>query len=477
MAGTVILAVSMTGMAFADGDTVKTGTNGDNASYVYDSSTGEIVFSGTGTLDCWEFPDWSVIMYDIKKVVINEGFDAIGEESFIECESIESIELPDSVETMGERAFSDCIRLNSIEWGSGLKELPYRAFSGCEGLKSLKLPDTLEKLGTCAFSECYGLEEIDLGKGVTHIGENAFMTAVSLKKLEIPDNVVSVGSASFALCDSLESVYIGEGLKELKGSSFESENIKTLTISEKNKNLIKKDGIIYNGDLTCVFAAFPPEVGKIVEFPDTVKEIGFTAMTGCNNMEILILLKGFTKFDELVLVACKNLKQISISEGVSELPFSFLVTSESLEKIYIPVGVTKIDEGALCECAALKDVYYGGTEEEWNAIEINGETDRLTAVKFHFNHKHTYVTEEVKEATNLEEGLLKHSCECGDIRLKTTDRLKDLTDEGEQNTQVPDSGAMDKEPATGDRVSLYYIIAIAAVLAFTETYTKKKQSK
>lgn len=42
----------------------------------------------------------------------------------------------------------------------------------------------------------------------------------------------------------------------------------------------------------------------------------------------------------------------------------------SLKQITIPASVTSIDTAAFSGCSALESVYYTGTQEMWNHIEI-----------------------------------------------------------------------------------------------------------
>ncbi len=38
--------------------------------------------------------------------------------------------------------------------------------------------------------------------------------------------------------------------------------------------------------------------------------------------------------------------------------------------VFIPASVTSAGENIFSDCALLTDVYFGGTEEEWNALAI-----------------------------------------------------------------------------------------------------------
>ena len=74
-----------------------------------------------------------------------------------------------------------------------------------------------------------------------------------------------------------------------------------------------------------------------------------------------------------------------IAVKVLELVGTSFATS-SLESIVIGAGVTHIGENAFKNCTALKDVYYTGTQEQWNEIII--ETDgTFENVNIHYNYR------------------------------------------------------------------------------------------
>ena len=55
----------------------------------------------------------------------------IGSKAFAECNSLTSIEIPNSVETIESEAFGNCYNLARIDIGSGLRSLNGRVFNYC----------------------------------------------------------------------------------------------------------------------------------------------------------------------------------------------------------------------------------------------------------------------------------------------------------------------------------------------------------
>lgn len=89
-------------------------------------------------------------------------------------------------------AFNDTI-CKTVQDGTVV--IAENAFAGCDTLISVELPDTLRRIEAGAFSFC-GLQKIELPDGVEYIGENAFEYC-PLGRVFIPRGVKLVSSSAF----------------------------------------------------------------------------------------------------------------------------------------------------------------------------------------------------------------------------------------------------------------------------------------
>ena len=62
---------------------------------------------------------------------------------------------------------------------------------------------------------------------------------------------------------------------------------------------------------------------------------------------------------------------VTVSDGAATIGSYAFAGCTGLETITIPVTVTSVGDNAFLRTAALKTVYYAGTEEQWNAIAIS----------------------------------------------------------------------------------------------------------
>ncbi|GEM_PF-1262250 len=90
---------------------------------------------------------------------------------FLNCTSLEHVEIPDSYDVIQGSAFKNCISLRELKFPSGLKYIYTEAFTG-SGLESVYLPDALETIDGTAFSEMPNLRFLRLGPNVTSLGIN-----------------------------------------------------------------------------------------------------------------------------------------------------------------------------------------------------------------------------------------------------------------------------------------------------------------
>ena len=130
---------------------------------------------------------------------IREGVKVIGDSAFWGCESLSSINIPNSVTYIGNDAFWECKSLNSINIPNSVTNIGNRAFKGCDSLKRINIPNSVTYIGRCAFSDCNSLTRINIPTSVTNIGEGAFAFCRSLTNIDIPNNVTNIGDKAFVI--------------------------------------------------------------------------------------------------------------------------------------------------------------------------------------------------------------------------------------------------------------------------------------
>ena len=151
---------------------------------------------------------------------------------------------------------------------------------------------------------------VNIPNGVTSIGAIAFGGYTSLVSITIPDSVTSIGRSAFSRCSSRASVKIPSGVTSIGDIAF--------------------------GGCTSLVS---------ITIPDSVTSIGRSAFSRCSSLASITIPNSVTSIVDMAFDGCTSLANITI-----------------------PDSVTSIGRSAFNKCTNLANIYYIGTEEQWNAI-------------------------------------------------------------------------------------------------------------
>ncbi len=217
---------------------------------------------------------------------------------------------------------------------NGVTSIGDHAFRGCSEITSVTLPNSITKLGVSAFSGCKNLSRLNIPSSITEIGRWAFWDCSSLTDINIPNGVSYIGERTFQGCSGLKNITIPEGVTNIDSLAF-----------------------AYCTSLTNI------------ELPNSV-----------------IKISGAETFE-----GCSSLISISIPDGVTNLGSYCFKDCSSLKNITIPVSMTEIWYTAFFGCNNLTDVYYGGSKEQWNKIDIYSGNEPLEKANIHYNSTGPFV--------------------------------------------------------------------------------------
>ena len=266
------------------------------------------------------------------------------------------------------------------------------------------------------------IKNIIINVGVTTISEKAFHNFRYLCFVTIPSSLICIEDDAFYSWDGLMAI-------NYLGSEEEWENI---NIGYDNSDLFNCEKIYFkdgydpiSGSGTCgdnLTWTFDANTFTLT-FSGIGKMEGFLGDDGS-------LLSKPNRFDGWR--PWENyeyeVKKIVVSDGITSIGSNAFAMFVNLESVVIPRSVAQIGSYSFGYCINLTDVYYLGTEEEWNSI-IMGDTfniggsdiplgnsynEQLDNATIHYNyhiHKHNSV---ITPPTCLGMGYTTYTCECGD---------------------------------------------------------------
>jgi len=333
---------------------------------------GVLTLSGTGEIPAIYWIDDIKELLDIgniASVVIEEGITSVGNSAFKKFDKLKEITLPSSVTVIGEDAFYD-LPLEKVVLAEGLTEIKSSAFSSCDKLESITLPSTLKTMGGRVFGYCTALKSVTIPAGVSEMGEYMFSGCEALETAVIEAHIDTLPACTFESCASLQSVTLSDTLRTLDTWAFRKCGLRTLTLPS-GLEVIGNSVFMGSEDL------------ETVEIPESVHTIDFSAFEECYSLKNVQLPAGLTTLGSQVFEYCYSLEEIVIPDGISMIDGSTFDGCKSLKTVTIPKSVTLIDDYAFASCK-ISDVYYGGTQADWDAIEIKYKNDSIKEAVIHF---------------------------------------------------------------------------------------------
>ena len=194
-----------------DNKYIRSGTCGENLTWVLDISTGKLKISGKGEMEKYNYSPNSPWYDDrayIKSIDVENGVTSIGDYAFYNCIYVESVKLPNTLIKIGEYAFYNLKLLNSIDLPNNIEKIGQSAFIFCKSIESIKIPNKLQVLEKSIFSNCYKLNKIVVSASVKEIMENAFASnAAYQREIDFLGDMPKFDSAAFTNSDNTTIYY------------------------------------------------------------------------------------------------------------------------------------------------------------------------------------------------------------------------------------------------------------------------------
>lgn len=355
------------------------------------TSIGNGAFNGCSKLTGIELPD---------------SITSIEPYTFCECNSLTSVIIPSSVTTVGFWSFSShhlsrivvpasVVNIEEFAFlGYGMKTagpiggdydfqfgwtetIPENAFS-YSPVKSIYLPDSITTIGKYAFQGITWMESIELPASVTSIGWSAFRSCDRLKNIVIPKNVTRIEQSTFACCSELTDIVIPKTVTAIdrdaffwchnlsdvyyEGSETDWNNIDINNFDNSNDDLL--DAMIhfnynYNqcgADLTWSFSD------------------GVLTISGSGDMY------DYTEKETPWLSITEPIVELIIKDGVTNVGSHAFEGRDDLKILRLPKSIKTIEKSAFANCTSLEQVFFDGSREEWEDVNIKENNEPLEQV-------------------------------------------------------------------------------------------------
>ena len=220
-----------------------------------------VVISGNVNVPKYMFEECT----GLKKVILKNGVQSIGEKAFEKCSNLESVIFENiTLKKISADMFSGCSALSSIALPDSVTEIEKYAFFET-GLRNIQLPEKLTLIGEYAFCNCKNLEQVQLPSQLKELGDGAFSNCENLTQIQLPSQLNKLGIDAFRNCTSLDKIDIPAGLKQIEPDTFCNTGLTSVTLHEGMTKI--KDGAFHD----CLKL-------KKIRIPKSVTNIGELAL-------------------------------------------------------------------------------------------------------------------------------------------------------------------------------------------------------
>ena len=370
----------------------------ENTCYEFDSGSGKLsIYSrkaGSQPMHDYSASGDNVSPFkdrtEIKKVVISY-ITAVGDLAFYGCTGITSVEfMSDDTTIIGLGAFYGCTSLSSVKFPWYLTTVRDEAFYGCTSLTEANLPDTVTIIKNSAFSGCSNLKKVNVTNPDCVLFQNAFMNCTSLTEITVPagesvygalnskvfygctsltritflprQSAIDVGNSAFSGCTALKEIYYA-------GTKEQWDSIHWYPDNDAAQNAT----VHYNS----IWGLCGPNAEFVYNPAEKVLTISGTGGTDTCLINPLQRAPWYHYKDEI--------ESVVIEEGISAIGSNTFYDHSKLQSITLPNSLVFFHGGVFNNTPLFTDVYYMGTESEWEKLEYSEFSDKTV----HF-HEHSF---------------------------------------------------------------------------------------
>lgn len=256
-----------------------------------------------------------------------------------------------------------CTDGNYIYGKNVIGELTYTVINGVMTLSGTGAVPA----GASWVREAYGVHTLVLRSGVTEVGENAFRDFDSLKEVYYVGDETAweafrdrVQAGNDPLLDAAVTLAVSGDCGEAAAWSL-SEDETVLTISGSGPmadyRSAKEAPWRYSADAVTTLRV---ESG--------VTTLGDYAFQNFRNLTNVRLPASLERVGTYTFTGCYALTEIHIPEGVRIIAAKAFSDAKNLKAVYLPASLEAVDMKAFNYDTAIEDVYYAGTQRQWDRL-------------------------------------------------------------------------------------------------------------
>ncbi len=356
---------------------------------------------------------------DVPEVlIIPQGVTEIPEDFLRSNKTIKELILPSSVLTIKSHAFDGCSNLEKVTLG-GTKTIESNAFSNT-AIKEVSFKKHLMYVGENAFYNSK-VRAINIYGRNIYFASNAFLDS---------ELIGVYFDGTFEQCEKLMTHFenfpnmsyygLGDNTWEI-GLIYRSNGDGTCAVYSSDhylKGEVVIPSVSPRGDLVTAIERFVDcsNITSVI-MPDSITTVSDNAFSNCSDLKTVKFSNGMTELPRRVFLSCSSVEKIILPENLNKINSGALSGITKLIKFTVPETVTELAVGAFCDsnfrkidlsktsisiinkrtfaessnlkevtlpatitsikaeafknCNRLTTIYFEGSQEDWNKIEID----------------------------------------------------------------------------------------------------------
>ena len=299
----------------------------------------------------------------VKTVKLSDNVTSIGERAFYNCMVLETINWPSQLKTIGKQAFYYARKLQNLDFsGTQLESIGNSAFYQPYEARTLAFPGTLQSIDSKAFAylnynKTAYITEVSIPASVTSLAKDAFYLASGLKNIVVDaNNPVYASSNGVVMLKDTGEIYIWPQGNETTEFTLPSTMTEIPDKMFQNNTSLKK--VVVPASVTKVGSyAFSSSRIEEIYFEDSANglTIGTFAFYNCPNLTSLRLPYGLTSIGANA-ISKTGLETIVIPDTVTEMGGSALAYNDNLKNVTLSKSMTAVPSRGFVGCEALTEL-------------------------------------------------------------------------------------------------------------------------
>ena len=244
------------------------------------------------------------------------------------------------------------------------------------------------------------IKTLVMEEGIILIGLNAFTNCTSLETVYVPTSLTDVYEVAFYKCSAIKDVYYAGTAAQWSSIRFaeidpsmpngnedflnadrhyyivdwgycgEEDNVQSVSwkFTDDGKLIISGTGKMQYPWREQPWNQYSDRIEAVV-IEEGVTNIWWAAFDGYTALKEVSIADSVSRIEYYTFCECSSLESVKIPEGVKSIEMSTFNVCESLKTLALPASLTKVMEFAFSGCTSLADVFYAGSEEQWNRMQ------------------------------------------------------------------------------------------------------------